>query len=152
MKLYLSQADEGVQYFNDPKATKKAFQGGWFHSGDLAVVHTDGYIAVQDRSKDIIISGGENASSLAIEQELAAHPDVLEASVIARPHPKWGERAMAFIILKKDATDKWRDRATEFEVELKRHARERLPGFACPEWVQVVEELPVSDAGETSET
>ena len=76
--------------------------------------------------------------------ELAAHTDVLEASVVARPHPRWGERAMAFIILKKDAAQKWQGKHEEFAVELKKHARSRLPGFACPEWVQVVEELPVS--------
>ncbi|KAJ3542282.1 hypothetical protein NM688_g5987 [Phlebia brevispora] len=135
------------EYFRDPAATKKALQGGWFHSGDLAVWHPDGYIAVQDRSKDIIISGGENASSLAIEQELATHPDVLEVSVVARPHPKWGERAMAFVILRTDAAKRWAGKHAEFAADLKRHARSRLPGFACPEWVQVVEELPKTSTG-----
>jgi hypothetical protein len=88
-------------------------------------------------------STAQNASSLAIEQELSAHPDVLEASVVARPHPKWGERPMAFVILKTDAATKWAGRHDDFGVELKRHARSRLPGFACPEWVKVVNELPV---------
>ncbi|THG99460.1 hypothetical protein EW026_g2887 [Hermanssonia centrifuga] len=135
------------EYFQDPEATKKAFHGGYFHSGDLAVVHPDGYVAVQDRSKDIIISGGENASSLAIEQELATHPDILEVSVIARPHLKWGERAMAFVILRNQATARWAGRHNNFEVELKTHAKSRLPGFACPEWVQVVDELPKTSTG-----
>lgn len=153
-----------LQYFNDPEATRKAFRGNHFNSGDLAVMHPDGYIAIQDRSKDIIISGGENASSLAIEQgklygsivsltidcsclwlsELASHPDVLEVSVVARPHPKWGERPMAFVILRTQTIAKWKGKHKEFEVELRKHARQRLPGFACPEWVSVVDELPVS--------
>lgn len=77
--------------------------------------------------------------------ELASHPDVLEVSVVARPHPKWGERPMAFVILKTQVAAKWAGKHAEFETELKRHAKTRLPGFACPEWVKVVEELPVSD-------
>ncbi|KAI1783993.1 AMP-dependent synthetase and ligase [Ganoderma leucocontextum] len=135
------------EYFRDPGATAKAFRGGHFNSGDLAVWHPDGYIAIMDRSKDIIISGGENASSLAIEQELATHPDVLEVSVIARSHPKWGERAMAFVILHPQKGDKWAGRHAEFEKDLKAHARKRLPGFACPEWVAVVPELPKTSTG-----
>ncbi|KAI0823561.1 acetyl-CoA synthetase-like protein [Trametes gibbosa] len=135
------------EYFRDPEATRKAFRGGYFNTGDLAIWHPDGYIAVQDRSKDIIISGGENASSLAIEQELASHPDVLEVSVVARAHKKWGERPMAFVILHPQKAAKWAERHAEFEQDLKRHARNRLPGFACPEWVSVVEELPKTSTG-----
>ncbi|RPD66601.1 AMP-dependent synthetase and ligase [Lentinus tigrinus ALCF2SS1-6] len=135
------------EYFKDPEATRKAFRGGHFNSGDLAVWHPDGYIAIMDRSKDIIISGGENASSLAIEQELASHPDVLEVSVIARSHPKWGERPMAFVILHPQKAEKWAGRLAEFEKDLKAHARKRLPGFACPEWVSVVQELPKTSTG-----
>ena len=75
--------------------------------------------------------------------ELATHPDVLEVSVVARPHPRWGERAMAFVILRADAAKRWAGRHAGFEADLKKHARTRLPGFACPEWVQAVEELPV---------
>lgn len=161
------------EYFKDAEATRKAFRGGHFNSGDLAVWHPDGYIAIMDRSKDIIISGGENASSLAIEQgethlywlvlaigapcacgvdsiegltyrtELATHPDVLEVSVVARSHPKWGERPMAFVLLHPQKADKWARRHAEFEKDLKAHARKRLPGFACPEWVSIVQELPV---------
>jgi len=135
------------EYFRDPEATRKAFRGGHFGTGDLAVWYPDGYVSVQDRSKDIIISGGENASSLAIEQELASHPDILEVAVVARPHPRWGERAMAFVILHPQRASKWIGRNTDFEEELKKHARTRLPGFACPEWVAVVDDLPKTSTG-----
>ncbi|KAJ6519629.1 acetyl-CoA synthetase-like protein [Mycena sanguinolenta] len=135
------------EYFRDPEATKKAFRGGSFNTGDLAVIHPGGAVAVVDRSKDIIISGGENASSLAIEQELASHPCVLEVSVVARSHPKWGERPYAFVILKPKSKAKWKNRHSQFEQELKTHAKSKLPGFACPEWVQVVDELPKTSTG-----
>lgn len=135
------------EYFRDPDATRKAFRGGYFSTGDLAVMHSDGYIAIQDRSKDIIISGGENASSLAIEQELASHPDVLEIAVVARPHPRWGERPMAFVILHPQRASFWDGRHATFAESLKLHARGRLPGFACPEWVEVVAELPKTSTG-----
>ncbi|CCO27391.1 hypothetical protein BN14_01429 [Rhizoctonia solani AG-1 IB] len=135
------------EYFRDPEATKKTFQGGHFWSGDLAVRHPDGTIGITDRSKDIIISGGENASSLAIEQELSTHPDVLEVAVIARNHPKWGERAMAYVTLHGHKASKWKGKRAEFEANLKEHAKKRLPGFACPEWVEVVPELPKTSTG-----
>jgi len=135
------------EYFRDPEATKRAFRGGYFNSGDLAIMYPDGYISILDRSKDIIISGGENASSLAIEQELATHVDILEVSVVARSHPKWGERPMAFVILKPAGQKKWSGRGDEFAAELKRHARGRLPGFACPEWVKIVDDLPKTSTG-----
>ncbi|KAJ6509337.1 hypothetical protein C8R47DRAFT_965916 [Mycena vitilis] len=140
------------EYFRDPEATAKAFRGGSFNTGDLAVMQPDGAIAVVDRSKDIIISGGENASSLAIEQELSSHPDVLEASVVARNHVKWGERPHAFIILKSDSVPKWKGRHDGFAEELKAYAKGRLPGFACPEWVQVVVELPKTSTGKILKT
>ncbi|KIK06843.1 hypothetical protein K443DRAFT_129433 [Laccaria amethystina LaAM-08-1] len=140
------------EYFRDPEATKKAFRGGSFRSGDLAVMHPDGSVAIMDRSKDIIISGGENASSLAIEQELASHPHVLEVSVVAREHPKWGERPMAFVILHPQHASNWRGRHHEFECDLKQHAKLRLPGFACPEWVEVVPELPKTSTGKILKT
>ncbi|KDQ63757.1 hypothetical protein JAAARDRAFT_148420 [Jaapia argillacea MUCL 33604] len=140
------------EYFRDPAATKKAFRGGHFNSGDLAVWYPDGSIAVVDRSKDIIISGGENASSLAIEQELSEHPDILEVSVVARPHIKWGERPMAFVVLRHDGEKKWAGRLDEFAADLKKHAKKRLPGFACPEWVDVVQELPKTSTGKILKT
>ncbi|KIY72780.1 acetyl-CoA synthetase-like protein [Cylindrobasidium torrendii FP15055 ss-10] len=140
------------EYFHDPEATRKAFTGGYFHSGDLAVWHADGSVAVVDRSKDIIISGGENASSLAIEQELSSHPDVLEVSVVARQHLKWGERAMAFVKLHPERASRWADRPEEFAADLKAHAKSRLPGFACPEWVLIVNELPKTSTGKILKT
>jgi acyl-coenzyme A synthetase/AMP-(fatty) acid ligase len=79
--------------------------------------------------------------------ELASHPDVLEVTVIARAHPKWGERAMAFVILRPQAVSRWAGKDVEFEADLKKHARGRLPGFACPEWVKMVEELPKTSTG-----
>jgi fatty-acyl-CoA synthase len=90
-------------YLKNPEATDEVFRGGWFHSGDLAVWHPDGYIEIKDRSKDIIISGGENISSLEIEEILYRHPAVMEAAVVARPDTKWGETPCAFVTLKADA-------------------------------------------------
>ena len=91
-------------YLKNPDATQRAFAGGWFHTGDLAVVHPDGYAKIQDRSKDIIISGGENISSLEVEEALYKHPAVMEAAVVARPDPHWGESPCAFVTLKPGAT------------------------------------------------
>jgi fatty-acyl-CoA synthase len=90
-------------YLKNPKATAEAFRGGWFHSGDLAVWHPDGYAEIKDRAKDIIISGGENISSLEVEEVLYRHPKVLEAAVVARPDEKWGEHPCAFVTLREDA-------------------------------------------------
>jgi len=115
-------------------------------------MHPDGAIAIVDRSKDIIISGGENTSSLAIEQELASHPHILEVTVVARSHPKWGERPMAFVILHKRHAKAWHGKHKEFVQDLKRHAKTRLPGFACPEWVQIVEDLPKTSTGKILKT
>jgi fatty-acyl-CoA synthase len=86
-------------YLDDPGATAAAFDGGWFHSGDIGVMHPDGYIEIRDRKKDIIISGGENISTIEIEQVISAHPAVLECAVVAVPDPKWGERPKAFVTL-----------------------------------------------------
>src|SRR4029079_3048489 len=90
-------------YVKNPRATATAFAGGWFHTGDLAVWHADGYIEIKDRSKDIIISGGENISSLEVEEALYKHPGVMEAAVVAKPDPKWGEAPCAFVTLKPEA-------------------------------------------------
>src|SRR6476619_591337 len=87
-------------YFADEAATADAFRGGWFHSGDLAVMHPDGYIEIRDRAKDIIISGGENISTIEVEKVLVSHPDVLEAAVVAMPDEKWGERPKAYVSLR----------------------------------------------------
>jgi fatty-acyl-CoA synthase len=90
-------------YLKNPKATEEAFAGGWFHTGDLAVAHPDGYIEIKDRSKDIIISGGENISTIEVEDVLYRHPAVLEAAVVAKPDERWGETPCAFVTLKSDA-------------------------------------------------
>jgi fatty-acyl-CoA synthase len=125
-------------YFNDEPATVEAFRGGWFHSGDLGVMHSDGYIELRDRAKDIIISGGENISTIEVEQALVRHPDVLEASVIAIPDEKWGERPKAFVCL--------RPGATVTESELIAFARETLAGFKAPSEVEFGE-LPKTSTG-----
>ena len=91
-------------YLKNDKATGEAFAGGWFHTGDLGVMHADGYIEIKDRSKDIIISGGENISTIEVEGVLFRHPAVLEAAVVARPDPRWGESPCAFVTLKEGAS------------------------------------------------
>jgi fatty-acyl-CoA synthase len=125
-------------YFADDAATEEAFRGGWFHSGDLAVMHPNGYIELRDRAKDIIISGGENISTIEVEQALVRHPDVLEAAVIAVSDEKWGERPKAFVSL--------RDGAALTEEELIAFARETLPGFKAPDEVEFGE-LPKTSTG-----
>jgi fatty-acyl-CoA synthase len=114
-------------YLKNPKATAEAFAGGWFHSGDLAVMQPDGYVKIKDRSKDIIISGGENISSLEIEEALYRHPAVLVAAAVARPDPKWGETPCAFVELKPGAE------ATE--QEMIEHCRSHLARFKVPKAV-----------------
>jgi fatty-acyl-CoA synthase len=111
-------------YFADDEATARAFEGGWFHSGDLAVVHADGAIELRDRKKDIIISGGENISTIEVEQAVASHPAVMECAVVAIPHEKWGEVPKAFVVLKPGAAA---DAAQIIE-----HCRARLARFKVP--------------------
>ena len=115
-------------YFRDQAATAQAFAGGWFHSGDLAVWHPDGNIELRDRGKDIIISGGENISSIEVEQAICAHPAVLECAVVAIPHPHWGERPKAFITLNHDTT------ATPEQIIA--FCRERLAHYKCPDAIE----------------
>jgi fatty-acyl-CoA synthase len=115
-------------YFDDEAATSKAFAGGWFHSGDLAVWHPDGNIELRDRGKDVIISGGENISSIEVEQTIAAHPAVLECAVIGVPHPHWGERPKAFVTLN--------DTATATPQEIIAFCRERLAHYKCPDTIE----------------
>jgi fatty-acyl-CoA synthase len=112
-------------YFKNADATAKAFTGGWFHTGDLAVVHPDGYIQITDRSKDVIISGGENISSVEVEEVIYRMSGVLNAAVVAQPDDKWGETPCAFIELRPDASN-----ITEQDVIL--FCRERLAHFKCP--------------------
>jgi len=114
-------------YYRDTDGTANAFRGGWFHSGDLAVMYPDGYIEVRDRAKDIIISGGENISSLEVERVLYEHPAVLEAAIVARHDCKWGEVPHAYVALRQDTA------ATE--QELIEFCRARLAHFKCPKAV-----------------
>jgi fatty-acyl-CoA synthase len=125
-------------YFRDERATAEAFRGGWFHSGDLGVMHPDGYIELRDRAKDIIISGGENISTIEVERALVRHPDVLEAAVVAIPDEKWGERPKGFVTL--------RPGATLSEAELIAFSRETLPGFKAPSEIDFCE-LPKTSTG-----
>jgi len=112
-------------YFHDPEATAEAVPDGWFRTGDLAVVHPDGYLEIRDRKKDVIISGGENISSVEVEAVLTAHPQVLEAAVVAVPDPKWGERPVAWVTL--------REPELLTAVELQTFVRERIAGFKVPD-------------------
>ena len=114
-------------YLKNPQATEEAFAGGWFHTGDLAVMHPDGYVKIKDRSKDVIISGGENISSLEVEEVLYRHPAVMVAAVVARPDEKWGEVPCAFVEL--------RDGATATEAEMIAHCRAQLARFKVPKQV-----------------
>ena len=125
-------------YLKNPKATEEAFAGGWFHSGDLAVQYPDGYIKIKDRSKDIIISGGENISSIEVEDVLYRHPDVLAAAVVAKPDPKWGETPCAFIELKLGATTTVED--------IVAHCKLHLAGFKVPRHV-IFGEVPKTSTG-----
>ena len=125
-------------YLKNPKATEEAFRGGWFHSGDLAVMQPDGYVKIKDRSKDIIISGGENISSLEVEDVIYRHPAVLAVAVVARPDPKWGETPCAFIELKPGAQ--------VTEAEIVEHCRSRIAGFKVPRAV-VFGVLPKTSTG-----
>ncbi len=125
-------------YLKNPKATAEAFGGGWFHSGDLAVQYADGYFKIKDRSKDIIISGGENISSIEVEDVLYRHPDVLAAAVVARPDPKWGETPCAFVELKFGVHTTPED--------IVRHCKQHLAGFKVPRFV-VFGDLPKTSTG-----
>ena len=125
-------------YLKNPKATQEAFAGGWFHTGDLGVWHPDGYIDLKDRSKDIIISGGENISTIEVEQVLYRHPSVLEAAVVARPDEKWGETPCAFVTLKAGAS------ATAEEIIA--FCRENMARFKSPRAV-VFGPLPKTSTG-----
>ena len=125
-------------YLKNPNATAAAFAGGWFHSGDLAVLQPDGYVKIRDRSKDVIISGGENISSLEVEDALCRHPSVMAAAVVARPDPRWGETPCAFVELKAGAL------ATEAEIIA--HCRDLLAHFKAPKQV-IFGELPKTSTG-----
>lgn len=126
-------------YYRDPEATAKAFSGGWFHSGDLGVMHPDRYIELRDRIKDIIISGGENISTIEVEQALMSHPCVLDAAVIGVPDEKWGERPKAYVVLRpgKSATPE----------DLIAHVRTKIAGYKVPRDIDIAAQLPKTSTG-----
>ena len=126
-------------YYRDPEATQRVMGDGWFHTGDAAVVHPDGYVEIRDRLKDVIISGGENISSVEVEGVLLRHPAVQEVAIVGLPHERWGESPHAFVVL--------REGAGATEEELIAFARERLAHFKAPHGVTLVEELPKTATG-----
>jgi fatty-acyl-CoA synthase len=125
-------------YLKNPAATDKAFAGGWFHTGDLAVMESDRYVKIKDRSKDIIISGGENISSLEVEDALYRHPAVMACAVVARPDPKWGETPLAYVETKPDATVS--------AEELVAHCKSLLAGYKVPREIRF-EPIPKTSTG-----
>jgi fatty-acyl-CoA synthase len=126
-------------YYNDPEATARAMGDGWFHTGDAAVIHPDGYVEIRDRLKDVIISGGENISSVEVEGCLLRHPGVQEAAIVGLPHEKWGEAPYAFVVKKQGAECT--------EDELIAFVRDRLAHFKAPHGVTFVDELPKTATG-----
>ena len=126
-------------YYNDPEATERALRGGWFHTGDAAVVHRDGYVEIRDRLKDVIISGGENISSVEVEGVLLRHPAVQEAAIVGFPHEKWGEAPHAFVVLHESVQVE--------ERELLEFARANLAHFKAPHSVTFLSELPKTATG-----
>jgi fatty-acyl-CoA synthase len=126
-------------YFKQPEETARVMQGGWFHTGDLAVMHPDGYIEVVDRAKDVIISGGENISSVEVEAMLFEHPAVLEAAVVGIPDSRWGEVPKALVVLKPGQQAD--------EQELIGFCRDRMAHFKAPKSVEFVDELPKTATG-----
>jgi fatty-acyl-CoA synthase len=125
-------------YLKNPLATAKAFEGGWFHTGDLAVMEGDRYVKIKDRSKDVIISGGENISSLEVEDALYRHPAVLACAVVARPDPKWGESPVAYVETKAGATVS--------AAELIAHCKGLLAGYKVPKEIRF-EPIPKTSTG-----
>jgi fatty-acyl-CoA synthase len=126
-------------YYQDAEATAHAFRGGWFHTGDAAVVHPDGYVEIRDRFKDVIISGGENISSIEIEGALLRHPAIQEVAVVGVPDPQWGETPHAFVVLRPDA-------AVSAE-ELHQFCRDRMAHFKAPRHFSFIAELPKTATG-----
>ncbi|KAB2585987.1 acyl-CoA synthetase, partial [Rhodococcus erythropolis] len=126
-------------YYRDEAATAEAFAGGWFHSGDLGVMHPDGYVQLKDRAKDIIISGGENISTVEVEQAIMSHPAVIDVAVVGVPDEKWGERPKAFVVLGKGL-----QASAEDIVE---HTRALLAGYKVPRDIVFPLDLPRTPTG-----
>ncbi len=131
--------DVMLGYYRDPEATATALRNGFFHTGDLGVMHPDGYVELRDRAKDVIVSGGENVSSVEVEAALASHPDVFEVAVVPAPHPRWGERPVAYVVPKPGAEPD--------PAELDAHVRARLAGFKAPDAYEFRDELPKTATG-----
>ena len=126
-------------YYLDEDATAEAFRGGWFHSGDLGVMHPDGYIELRDRAKDIVISGGENISTIEVEQALMSHPAVLEVAVVGVPDEKWGERPKAYVVL--------RPGADATPADLMAHVKTKIAGYKAPRDIDITVQLPKTPTG-----
>jgi fatty-acyl-CoA synthase len=126
-------------YYSDPAGTEKAFEGGWFHSGDLGVMYPDGFVELRDRAKDVVISGGENISTIEVEQAIVSHPAVLEAAVVGVPDEQYGERPKAFVVLSPGESA---DEATLID-----HVKSKIARYKAPKAVEIVEELPKTSTG-----
>jgi len=127
-------------YFKDPDGTADAFRGGWFHSGDLGVWHADGYLELRDRAKDIIISGGENISTIEVEAAIDSYPGVLEVAVVSHPDEKWGERPKAFVVVRAGETP-------PTPAQIIAHVRTQIAHYKAPDQVEIVESLPKTATG-----
>lgn len=139
-------------YFKDPEATEYAFRGGWFHTGDLGVMHPDGYIQLLDRAKDVIVSGGENISTIEVEQAVVSYPDVSDCAVIGVPDDKWGERPRAYVVLRPEARCQGTaEEAAEHNKNVAEvviaHCRAHIAGYKIPRDVVVIDELPRTSTG-----
>ena len=126
-------------YFADPEGTADAFRGGWFHSGDLGVWHPDGYLELRDRAKDIIVSGGENISTIEVEAAIDSYPGVLEVAVVSVPDAKWGERPKAFVVV--------RAGEAPTAAQIIAHVRTQIAHYKAPDQVEIVESLPKTATG-----
>ena len=133
-------------YLKNPKATAEAFAGGWFHTGDLGVIDPDGYVKLKDRSKDVIISGGENISSIEVEDVLYLHPAVMSCAVVARPDPKWGETPLAYVETRPDRTPDSDASREALAAELIAHCRANLARYKCPREIRF-ESIPKTNTG-----
>ncbi|KAK7300615.1 hypothetical protein RJT34_11463 [Clitoria ternatea] len=128
-------------YYKDPESTSMAFSNGWLHTGDIGVIHKDGYLEIKDRCKDVIISGGENISSVELESVIYRHPSVLEVAVVAMPHPKWGETPCAFVVLN------GKNSHNVTEADIIEYCRKNMSHFMVPEMVKFVKEIPKNSTG-----
>jgi fatty-acyl-CoA synthase len=126
-------------YFKDPEGTQKAFAGGWFHSGDLGVMHPDGYVELRDRAKDVVVSGGENIATIEVEHAVASHAAVLEVAVVGVPDERWGERPKAFVVL--------RPGESVSPAALQQHVRTKIAHYKAPREIEFLAELPKTSTG-----